>query len=110
VIGSAQHYKAVARIKHSWVIAFVALGSCLDSIEMSDVKVQDLGSVAVVTGRVVETGRFKTNDLSGVYRFTDIWAKRNGRWQIVAGHETKGADAVNRNTAESGKAVLDLKP
>ena len=81
-----------------------------DSIEMSDVKVQDLGSVAVVTGRVVETGRFKTNDLSGLYRFTDIWAKRNGRWQIVAGHETKGADAVKRNISNNEaeiRALLD---
>ena len=60
-----------------------------DSIEMSDEKVQDLGDVAVTTGKVVEKARYKTTDLSGTYRFTDVWAKRNGRWQLVAGQETR---------------------
>jgi ketosteroid isomerase-like protein len=63
-----------------------------ESIEMSDVKVQDLGNVAVVTGKLVERVRYKTTDLSGTYRFTDVWAKRNGRWQIVAGHESRVGD------------------
>ena len=61
------------------------------SIEMSDVKVQDLGDTAVVTGTVVEKVRYKTDDLSGTYRFTDVWSKRNGRWQIVGGQETRVA-------------------
>jgi ketosteroid isomerase-like protein len=60
----------------------------LESIEISDVRVQDLGDVAVVTGKLVEKGRYKTTDVSGSYRFTDVWAKRNGRWQLVAGQET----------------------
>jgi ketosteroid isomerase-like protein len=60
-----------------------------ESIEMSDVKVQDLGKVAVVTGKLVERGRYKTDDLSGTYRFTDVWAKRDGNWQIVSGQETR---------------------
>ncbi len=60
-----------------------------DSIEMSDVKVQDLGDVAVTTGRVVEKGRYKTADLGGTYRYTDVWARRAGRWQLVAGQETR---------------------
>ncbi len=60
-----------------------------ESIEMSDVKVQDLGDVAVVTGKLVEKGRYKTVDLSGTYRYTDVWAKRTGKWQLVAGQETR---------------------
>jgi ketosteroid isomerase-like protein len=60
----------------------------LESIEMSDVKVQDLGGVAVVTGKLIEKGRYKTEDLGGAYRFTDVWVKRSGRWQLVAGQET----------------------
>lgn len=59
-----------------------------ESIEMSDVKVQDFGDVAVVTGKLVEKGRYKTTDFSGTYRFTDVWTKRHGRWQLVAGQET----------------------
>ena len=59
-----------------------------DSIEMSDVNVQDFGNIAVVTGQLTERGRYKTTDLGGLYRFTDVWVKRNGRWQLVAGQET----------------------
>ena len=59
-----------------------------DAIEISEVRVQDQGAVAVVTGKLVERGRYKSVDLSGTYRFTDVWVKRNGRWQLIAGQET----------------------
>ena len=59
-----------------------------EAIEMSDLKVQDLGDVAVVTGKLVEKGRYKATDVSGTYRFTDVWVKRNGSWQLVTGQET----------------------
>lgn len=64
-----------------------------ESIEMSDVKVQGLGDVAVVTGKLVERGRYKDADVSGTYRVTDVWAKRNGRWQLVAGQEARISNA-----------------
>jgi hypothetical protein len=51
-----------------------------------------IGDVAVVTGKLVERGHFKSADLTGTYRFTDVWAKRNGRWQLVRGQETKTPD------------------
>jgi ketosteroid isomerase-like protein len=57
-------------------------------MEISELKVQDFGDVGVVTGKLVERGRYKTDDLSGTYRFTDVWARRNGRWRLVAGQET----------------------
>ena len=59
-----------------------------ESIVMSDVVVQNLGDVGVVTGKLVETVRYQTTDLSGTYRFTDVWVRRDGRWQLVAGQET----------------------
>jgi|SRR5215467_1152439 len=59
-----------------------------ESIDVSDVIVQDFGEVAVVTGKVVEKARYKTSDISGTYRFTDVWARRDGGWRLVAGQET----------------------
>ena len=59
-----------------------------DSIEMSDAKVQDFGDVGVVTLKLVEKSHYKAADLSGTYRITDVWAKRDGKWQLVAGQET----------------------
>jgi len=58
-----------------------------ESIDMSDTNVLDLGDVAVVTGKLVEKGRYKASDISGTYRFTDVWARRNSRWQLVRGQE-----------------------
>lgn len=59
-----------------------------ESIHMSDLEVQNFGNVVVVTGKLVEKGRYKTADIGGTYRFTDVWAKRSGRWQLVTGQET----------------------
>ena len=65
----------------------------VDSIEMSDVIVQNLGNVAVVTGKLLERAHYRTTDLSGTYRFTDVWTRRLGRWQLVAGQETRVSPA-----------------
>ena len=59
-----------------------------DSITMSKLVIQDFGNVGVVTGELVEKAQYKDNDLSGTYRFTDVWVKRRGRWQNVTGQET----------------------
>ena len=80
--GSVHHKSDSVREMQSGDVKFT-------SIEMSDVHVQDLGNVAVVTGKLIEKGHYKTDDLSGTYRFTDVWVKRNSRWQLVAGHESR---------------------
>jgi len=58
------------------------------SIDMSDITVKDLGNVGVVTGQLVERVQYKTTDISSTYRFTDVWDKRDGKWQLVTGQET----------------------
>src|SRR5882672_4140408 len=59
------------------------------SVEPSDVKAQDLGDAVVLTGvaqiRVVSNG----NPNAFGVRFPDIYAKRNGRWQMVTWHSTR---------------------
>jgi len=80
--GSVHHKSDSVREMQSGDLKFT-------SIEMLDVHVQDLGNVAVVTGKLIEKGHYKTDDLSGTYRFTDVWVKRNSRWQLIAGHESR---------------------
>jgi ketosteroid isomerase-like protein len=58
------------------------------SIKMTDTHVQGYGNVGVVTGSLAEKAQYKNSDISGMYRFTDVWAKRNGKWEHVAGQET----------------------
>jgi ketosteroid isomerase-like protein len=59
------------------------------SIELSDLKIRVYGNTAVVTGTETLKGTYKEQDISGKYRYTDIWAKRNGKWQAVGSQATK---------------------
>lgn len=58
----------------------------LTSYKFEDVKVRVYGDVAVVTGRNTIRGTWEDvkRDISGPYRFTDVFVRRNGRWQCVA--------------------------
>jgi len=53
---------------------------------MADLKVQLYGDTAVVTGRQTEKATYKGEDASAVYRVTDVWIRRDGRWQAIATH------------------------
>lgn len=59
------------------------------SVEASDVKAQDLGDVVVLTGiahiKVVSNG---TPHAFSV-RFTDVYAQRDGRWQMMTWQSTR---------------------
>jgi len=67
-----------------------------DSWDIADAKVTVLNAdAAIISGRsTLKNGKFKgtdgrTIDISGQYRFTDVFAKRNGKWQVVASQTTK---------------------
>ena len=57
------------------------------AMTIDEVRVRPLGSVAIVTGRT--TARATGSDADVVLRFTDVFARRDGRWQIVASHGTR---------------------
>jgi ketosteroid isomerase-like protein len=73
-------------------------------IKMTDTRVQDYGNVGVVTGSVLEKAQYKNVDISGTYRFTDVWTKRNGKWEHVTGQETLVAPAPTRATGSGAKS------
>jgi len=54
------------------------------SFALTDMKVHVYGDTAVVTGLNTLKATFKGKDISGAYRFTDVFVKRDGRWQVVA--------------------------
>jgi len=45
------------------------------------------GTTAVVTGWLVVRGRGANGSFDRRYRFTDTWARRSGRWRIIAAHD-----------------------
>lgn len=71
-----------------------------DGWEMLDPKVTVIDAdSAFITGRsVITNGKYKDPnqkkpiDISGEYRFLDVYAKRNGQWQAVASQATKIAN------------------
>ena len=52
-----------------------------------DLKVRMYHDVAIVTGLSTLTGSAK-GYVSGPRRFTEVWVRRNGRWQTVGGQST----------------------
>jgi len=52
-----------------------------------DLKVRMYHDVAIVTGLSILTGSAK-GYASGPRRFTEVWVRRNGRWQTVGGQST----------------------
>jgi len=63
----------------------------LISYKFEDMRVHVYGDVAVVTGRNTIKGTWEDikRDISGPYRFTDVFVKRNGRWQCVASQASR---------------------
>ena len=61
----------------------------LVSYLVDEMKVFDYGKTAVVTGRVIATSRGKDRESVSKTRFTDVFVKRSGRWQLVAGHSSR---------------------
>lgn len=59
------------------------------SMTPSDMDVRVFGDTAIVTGRSMDKGMYKGQDTSGEYRFTDVFVKRDGRWQAVSTHVTR---------------------
>lgn len=57
-----------------------------ESGEVEGIEVRVYGSTAVVTGTGIFKGTFKGKPFVSRERFTDIYSKRKGRWQVVASH------------------------
>lgn len=62
-----------------------------ESIKLDELKVRVYSDAAVVHGLETRRSSYKGKDTSGLYRFTDVFVKRNGRWQAIASHVTRVA-------------------
>ena len=86
------HSSARIDTKHSLIDNMQSGATVYNSVEPSDVKAQDLGSAVVLTGvaqfRVTSGG--KPNAFGA--RFTDVYANRGGKWQMVTWQSTRLAD------------------
>jgi uncharacterized protein (TIGR02246 family) len=61
----------------------------VESIETDDIRVRVYGDSAVVTGKAGMKARLKGQEINmGPHRFTSVYVKRDGRWQLVASQAT----------------------
>jgi len=83
------HSSARLDTKQSLLANMQSGATVYNSVEPSEVKAQDLGDAVVLTGiaRIRVTSNGKPNAF-GV-RFTDVYAKRGGQWQMVAWQSTR---------------------
>jgi len=54
----------------------------------TDLQVRVLGDIAVATCEWKATETIQGVKSDGHYRFTDVWVKRDGRWQVMASQGT----------------------
>jgi ketosteroid isomerase-like protein len=57
--------------------------------EIGTTKVRVFGDMAIVNGTSTTKSSEQGRDTSGQYVWTDIFARRNGRWQVVSSQATK---------------------
>ncbi len=58
----------------------------IKNLRAEDVKIRMIGDVAIIHAR---TSYLKPDGSKGAGRYTDVWAKQNGKWLAVSAHVTR---------------------
>jgi len=83
-------FRGEVQDKSSWLQSFKTVASNVHSgvsqweISFDDEKVRAFGNAAIVTGRGTFKGVRKDAPVNHVIRFTTVWVKRRGPWQLVS--------------------------
>jgi ketosteroid isomerase-like protein len=56
------------------------------SFAWDEIKVRPFGEVAIVHCRTHQTASVAGHDWSGAFLLTDVWVRRDDRWQVVSRH------------------------
>jgi hypothetical protein len=67
-------------------LAQIARGSTVKNLDIADVLIRVLGDGALIHARTTYT---KADGQPGAGRYTDVWARRGGRWVCVAADVTR---------------------
>ena len=80
---------AVIRTKAQMVSAYDAGSINYESVVFDEIKVHAYGDTAVVTGRSTQKMKDNDKDITGQFRYTRVYVKRQGKWQLVATQSTR---------------------
>ena len=59
----------------------------ITNLQAHDVTIRPMGEVAIIHARTTYLG---PDGREGAGRYTDVWARREGRWLAVSAHVTRG--------------------
>lgn len=68
--------------------AFASKARKIVSMHIDDLTVRSFGEWAIVTGRTEAAGEYQGVVAKVTLRFTDVFASRDGNWQVVASQAT----------------------
>ncbi len=80
---------ALVRTKAQMMSAYESGSIKYESLKFDDLKVHAYGDSAVITGRSTSKGQDNGKDISGQYRYTRVYVKRQGKWQLAATQVTR---------------------
>ena len=61
----------------------------MEGFSLDDIKARFFGDTAIVTGRSTLQVAYKGKSNTSIFRYTRVYVKRNGRWQVVAQQLTR---------------------
>lgn len=61
----------------------------MEAFNLDDVKVRIFGDTAIVTGRSTLKASYKGRSSTSLFRYTRVYAKRKGKWQVVSQQLTR---------------------
>lgn len=72
----------------------------IERYDKDDLKVRAYGDTAVTSYRMNTKARFEETEINRAFCITNVWMRRQGRWQIVARH-TANLEQPAQCTAEA---------
>jgi ketosteroid isomerase-like protein len=63
-------------------------GYTITSFAYEHMDIDVFGDTGVVHARYSQVASWEQNNLSNVFRLTDVWSRRDGKWQVVARHSS----------------------
>jgi ketosteroid isomerase-like protein len=84
---TALHLAPEPMSREQWMGAAMG-GYHIVSFAFQSMDIDIFGDTAVIHARYSQIANYDAVDLSHGYRLTDIWARIDGRWQVVARHSS----------------------
>ncbi len=83
------NYSSIVGNKKQLLASLKSEATKIQTSAVSDMKALVIGDQAIVNGLSTEKRTVAGKDTSSQDRFTDVFVKRDGRWQCVTGYSTK---------------------